>query len=177
MIGILMPLIVVIVLVGVVALVNLLRKQTIKPENLPYRKKDYLLTPAERSFYEVLQRVTGDSMQVFVKVRLADLVWLPKGTQNRQVHLNRVISKHADFVLCNRETVSPVLVIELDDSSHNMSHRRSRDAVVNDILHSVGLPLLRIPAKRSYAPNELSELIRNEINKAHTGISKEAHGW
>src|SRR5713101_3637149 len=112
MIGSLIPIIVVIVLIGVVALVNLLRKQTIKPENLPYRKKDYLLTPAERSFYEVLQRVAGDSMQVFAKVRLVDLVWLPKGTQNRQAHLNRVLSKHVDFVLCNRQTVSPVLVVE-----------------------------------------------------------------
>jgi very-short-patch-repair endonuclease len=176
MIGILMPLIVVIVLVGVVVLVNLFRKQTIKSQNLPFRRKDYLLTRAERSFYEVLQRVAGDNMQVFAKVRLADLVWLPKGTQNRQAHLNRVLSKHIDFVLCHRETVSPVLAIELDDSSHNMSYRQSRDAVVNDILHSAGLPILRIPAKYSYAPNELSELIRNEINKAHTVISKEAHG-
>ncbi len=127
-----MPLIVVIVLVGVVALVNLIRKQTIKPENLPYRKKDYLLTSAERSFYEVLQRVAGDGMQLFAKVRLVDLVWLPKGTQNRQAHLNRVLSKHVDFVLCNRQTVSPILVVELDDSSHNMDHRQGRDAVVND---------------------------------------------
>src|ERR1700752_312435 len=137
MIGILMPLIVVIVLIAVVGLANLLRKKTIKLENSPYRKKDCLLTPAERSFYEVLQRVAGDDMQVFAKVRLVDLVWLPKGTQNRQAHLNRVMSKHVDFVLCNRKTVSPVLVIELDDSSHNMSHRQGRDAVVNDILHSV----------------------------------------
>jgi very-short-patch-repair endonuclease len=176
MIGILMPIIVVIVLIGVVALVNLFRKQTIKLENPPYRKKDYLLTPAERSFYEVLQRVAGDGMQVFAKVRLVDLVWLPKGTQNRQAHLNRVLSKHVDFVLCNRQTVSPILVVELDDSSHNKDDRQGRDAVVNDILHSVGLPILRVSAKRSYAPNELGELIRNEIDKARTGISKEAHG-
>ncbi len=166
-----------VVLVGVVTLVNiLLKKRTAKLDNLPYRKKEYLLTPAERSFYEVLKRVTGDDIQVFAKVRLADLIWLPKGTKNRQTYLNRILSKHVDFVLCNRETVSPVLVIELDDSSHNMGHRQDRDTVLNEILHSAGLPFLRIPAKHSYAPSELSELIRNEISRMGMENSTRAHG-
>lgn len=151
----------VVVLVIFIPLANkFLRRRT--TNDFPYRKKDYLLTPAERSFYEVLQKVAGDNMQVFAKVRLADLVWLPKGTQNLQGHLNRVLSKHVDFVLCNRETLSPVLVVELDDSSHSMSHRQGRDAVVNDILHSAGLPILRISAKCSYVPNELNELIHSK---------------
>jgi hypothetical protein len=41
---------------------------------LPYRKKDYLLTVAERSFYEVLCSVLDGQLLVFAKVRLADLV-------------------------------------------------------------------------------------------------------
>lgn len=155
------------VLVIFIPLANkFLRRRTTKLNDFPYRKKDYLLTPAERSFYEVLQKIAGDNMQVFAKVRLADLVWLPKGTQNLQGHLNRVLSKYVDFVLCNRETLSPVLVVDLDDSSHSMSHRQGRNAVVNDILHySAGLPILRISAKRSYAPNELNELIHSKINR------------
>src|SRR5688500_17038104 len=50
---------------------------------LPYRKKDYLLTRAERSFYGALQAGVGSDYLTFPKVRLADLVWLPKGTARR----------------------------------------------------------------------------------------------
>ena len=59
--------------------------------NLPYRKKDYLLTAAERSFYEVLGSVLDGQLLVFTKVRLADLVYMPKGTANRQTHFNRAL--------------------------------------------------------------------------------------
>ena len=75
--------------------------------NLPYRKKDYLLTAAERSFYEVLCSVLDGQLLVFAKVRLADLVYMPKGTANRQTHFNRIQSKHVDFVLCTRDKLSP----------------------------------------------------------------------
>ena len=131
---------------------------------LPYRKTDHLLTPAERSFYEVLRRIIGDDLRLFVKVRLADLVWLPHDIENRQAHVNRVAAKHIDFVLCDPRTFAPVLAVELDDSSHEARHRQQRDALVNEVLRTVGLPLLRVPVKRSYVPSEVAEDIRSAMN-------------
>jgi hypothetical protein len=130
---------------------------------LPYRKTDHLLTPAERSFYEVLRRITGDDLRLFVKVRLADLVWLPHDIDNRQAHVNRVAAKHIDFVLCDPRTLAPVLAVELDDSSHAARHRQQRDALVNEVLRTVGLPLLRVPVKRSYVPSEVADDIRSAV--------------
>ena len=71
---------------------------------------------------------------VFTKIRLADLVYMPKGTANRQTHFNRIQSKHVDFVLCPRDKLSPVLVIELDDASHEEEARRDRDTFVDAAL-------------------------------------------
>ncbi|HKC75474.1 MAG TPA: DUF2726 domain-containing protein [Chloroflexota bacterium] len=130
---------------------------------LPYRKTDHLLTPAERSFYEVLRRIIGDDLRLFVKVRLADLVWLPHDIENRQAHVNRVAAKHIDFVLCDPRTFAPVLAVELDDSSHEARHRQQRDALVNAVLRTVGVPLLRVPVKRSYVPSEVAEDIRSAM--------------
>jgi hypothetical protein len=130
---------------------------------LPYRKTDHLLTPAERSFYAVLQRILGDELRLFVKVRLADLVWLPHDVENRQAHVNRVAAKHIDFVLCDPRTLAPVLAVELDDSSHAAPHRQQRDALVNEVLRTVGLPLLRVPVRRSYVPSEVADDIRRAI--------------
>ena len=131
---------------------------------LPYRKTDHLLTPAERSFYEVLRRIIGDELRLFVKVRLADLVWLPHDVENRQAHVNRVAAKHIDFVLCDPRTLAPVLAVELDDSSHAARHRQQRDALVNEVLRSAGLPLLRVPVQRSYVPGEIAGHIRSALH-------------
>lgn len=130
---------------------------------LPYRKKDYLLTAAERSFYEVLCSVVDGQLLVFAKVRLADLVYMPKGTANRQTHFNRIQSKHVDFALCTRDKLSPVLVIELDDASHEKESRRDRDTFVDAALTAAGLPILHIPAQRTYVPAEVTAAIQQKL--------------
>jgi Protein of unknown function (DUF2726) len=118
--------------------------------SLPYRRKDYLLTKAERSLFGVLSEAVKDRHFIFAKVRLADLVWLPKGTESRQSHFNKVQSKHVDFVICDRASVRPLVCVELDDASHSESKRQTRDAFVDAALRAAGLPLIRVPARRAY---------------------------
>ena len=132
-------------------------------ETFPYRKKDYLLSRAERSFYEVLRTAVGEEWTIFVKVRLLDLVWLPRGTSNAQSHRNRVQSKHVDFVLSDPRTIGPVLVIELDDASHRRSDRQRRDAFVDAVLQGAGLPILHVAVRSGYVTADLSRQIRAAI--------------
>jgi len=91
------------------------------------------------------------------------LLYLPKGTENRQGHMNRVVSKHVDFVLCDLQNIRPQLVIELDDSSHEREDRRERDAFVDQALEAASLPILHVTAKRTYAPKELADLIEAKL--------------
>ncbi|MGI5917257.1 MAG: DUF2726 domain-containing protein [Anaerolineae bacterium] len=60
---------------------------------------------------------------------------------------NRIDRKHVDFLLCDPQTMAPLLGIELDDSSHRRPDRRARDELVDRIFESAGLPLLRVPAR------------------------------
>ena len=131
----------------------------------PYRRKDYLLTRAERAFFAALQEASGGRYLICAKVRLEDLLWLPKGTVGRQPFRNRVRSRHVDFVLCRPEDIRPMLAIELDDRSHDAEDRKARDTFVNDALADAGLPILRVRAARSYAVSELKHLIGEEIRK------------
>jgi hypothetical protein len=130
---------------------------------LPYKRKDWLLSKAERSFYGVLKQAVGSEYLIFAKIRLADLLWVPKGTPGgRQGHFNRVQAKHIDFVLCDQDNVRPFLAIEVDDSSHGASDRTSRDAFVDEAMRVAGLPMLRVRARGSYNMQEL----RNQIQSA-----------
>jgi very-short-patch-repair endonuclease len=130
---------------------------------LPYRCKNYLLTQAERAFYDVLRPTVGTHFHLFAMVRLADLIYIEKGTANRQSHFNRIQSKHIDFVLCDNESIKPVLAIELDDSSHQRPDRQKRDAFVDEVLLQAGLPLLRVQVRRQYDPNQLRQAIKNAL--------------
>lgn len=162
----LVPLIVVIGIILVIFFINKFTSSSSVPSadisSQPYRKKDFLLTKAERSFYEVLSlAVKNLNVQLFVKVRLADLLYLPKGTDNRQKHINKITSKHVDFVICGLHNLDPVIAIELDDSSHQQANRVARDEFLEKALRDAGLPLLRVPAKESYNVQELASKINS----------------
>ena len=127
---------------------------------LPYRKSEYLLTKAERALYEVLLQSVDEDLLVFPKIRVLDLLWLPKGTENRQTFMNRVQSKHVDFVLCRKDTVSPEVVIELNDKSHRAKSRQQRDEFLESVFRAAGLAFLPIRAQSAYDTRELTRLIK-----------------
>lgn len=122
---------------------------------LHYQKKWYLLSRAERDFYEALRQAIGNRYLIFAKVRLLDLLWLPDKMENRPLYIGRVASKHVDFVLCHPQTVAPALVIELDDASHQRPERQERDIFLNEVLQVAGIPLLRVPVRKSFSASAL----------------------
>jgi hypothetical protein len=121
-----------------------------------YRRRDFL-SKAERSFYRVLQQAVGRGGVVFAKVRLADLLAPAGGFGNEgyQAAFNRISAKHVDFVICGPEDLVPRLAIELDDASHRQATRQERDAFIDAACRTAGLPLMRIPAQRDYAMQQL----------------------
>ncbi|MEZ6243006.1 MAG: DUF2726 domain-containing protein [Phycisphaerales bacterium] len=165
------------VVVGVICFIALVLSKKIEGdtllsggERLDYRRRDWLLTKAERSFLAALDAaVSGghglDGVRVMCKVRLADLVYLPKGMDrsSRARQQNRVNQKHVDFVLVSTDELRPLVVIELDDSSHEREDRRARDGFVDRALGAAGLPLVRVAAARGYVPGELAGRVRGAM--------------
>ncbi|MER3423918.1 MAG: hypothetical protein C4293_12480 [Nitrospiraceae bacterium] len=130
---------------------------------LPYQKKWYFLSPAERDFYETLRQAVGNHYLIFAKVRLLDLLWLPDNMENRLLYIGRVASKHVDFVLCHSRTVAPALAIELDDASHQAPERQERDSFLNEVLRVAGIPLLRVPVRNTFSAPALRSQILDAL--------------
>lgn len=130
----------------------------------PYRRVDALLTPAERSFYEVLRPLAEErGLHVFPKVRLPDLLFVPRGVDDWRTYQNRIQQKHLDFVLCESRMIRPVLAVELDDSSHRRSDRAERDNLVDEILEGAGLPILRVAVRHGYRQAELAAQLDEKL--------------
>jgi hypothetical protein len=135
-------------------------------DDLPYVLKPYLMSKAERSFFGVLEQVTDSSKYyIFPQVSLNNLVNVEKNTGSYQTYHNKVDRKSIDFVLFDRNTISPVLAIELDDSSHDRDDRQERDAFVDGVLAKAGLPLLHVGAQAAYDPKRLAASIASSIER------------
>ncbi|MAY41992.1 MULTISPECIES: DUF2726 domain-containing protein [unclassified Neptuniibacter] len=145
---------------------------------LGYRQKKLLFSAAERSFLGVLdQAIDQDRYRVFGKVRVADLLE-PQPSKNRsewKKAFNKISAKHFDYVICTRDTLSPVCAIELDDQSHNQEKRQQRDELLESACNGAGLPLLRVPAKRTYKPEALKAMLAKRFAaKSQAEASSEA---
>lgn len=128
---------------------------------LPYRRNQFFLTDSEKSFLGVLKSVVPDHLLIALKPRLGDVLYVPRGTEGKRSHTNRINQKHLDFLLCDSRSLNPVLAIELDDQSHQRSDRQSRDEFVDSALKAADIPILHVRASRAYVPLEVKQQIES----------------
>lgn len=124
------------------------------------RLRQDFLSITELSFFRAAEIATRGRFTVLTKINLADLFTSPTRDQG---DWNRISRKHVDFLLCDAQTLKPLLGIELDDSSHARVSAQRGDAVKDAAFASAGLPLLRVSARRGYATTEISALIDDAI--------------
>lgn len=133
---------------------------------LPYQRKESLLTPAELSFYHCLKQTVGNKLDIFAQVRVADVLEVTADRSKRQSFFNRISGKHFDFLLCHPKTSMIILAIELDDSSHKRKDRKERDSFLNQACEDANLVLLRFPVAPSYDVKELKTSLQEGINQS-----------
>ncbi len=132
-------------------------------EAAQHSRKASILTPREGRFYPSLLSAVGSDYTVMSKVRLWDFIKLENDPPERKQYINRLSCRHVDFLLCEPVTLKPLLVIELDDSSHQdqNSFAADNDRYKNELFANAGMPLLRLP-RTDYSPRQL----RNKIEEA-----------
>lgn len=135
--------------------VGLLPKSSVD-DALPYGLRDDFVSPAELSFYRVLQQVISDKAEVCPKVSLRDIFFVKKPDKNLS-YLNKISYKHVDYLLCAPDTLRPLAGVELDDSSHKKADRIERDRFVEEVFKAAGLPLIRFQNQRNYSLEEVAD--------------------
>ena len=118
-----------------------------------YRLVKQLLTANERAFYEALRLALPVGTVIMVQVALNRVVevrnpW--RGDSWRDPRWNRIAQKSLDFVVMRSADARPVVVIELDDASHERPERRRRDELLDAVLASAGLPIIHQPVLPVY---------------------------
>lgn len=129
----------------------------------PYQKKNYLLSVAEKLFYTTLRQAVNDEFYIFPQINLDKIIFVEKGTGKYLSYYRKMNQYSVDFLLCDKNSISPVLAIELDDSSHDTEKRQNRDQFVNQALQAAGIKVLRIPCKSGYDVAELINQVKAKM--------------
>lgn len=115
-------------------------------------KSKNLLTPNEQRFFYCLTRAVP-KYHIAVQVSLSAMI------ESEYFARSQYRTYYADFVICDKQTFKPLLVIELDDRTHNSQKRYQQDVRKNTILHEANIPLYRMTAKMKYDTAEIKNII------------------
>ena len=124
----------------------------------------YYLTPGELAFFAALEPAVSHLSRVFVQVPLAALIEVRASDRKAQTaQYNRIDRKRVDFVLVDAKTLVVQAVVELDDRSHFLDDRRSRDELVDEAVAKAGIKIIRFPAQASYNSDQILERITKAL--------------
>jgi hypothetical protein len=154
----------ILLLLAVIVIIYLLYKNKRKEEvieavdtkSYTYAKK-CLMTEMEKKFFAAIKKSAGENYTVQPQVKLATIIE-KQGDFKYQNELYRNI----DFGIFD-ENYNIVLLIEINDETHNEPNRKKRDAKVRDISKIAGIPLITFYTKygvnQKYIDEKIHEII------------------
>ncbi|MGN7100336.1 DUF2726 domain-containing protein [Ralstonia holmesii] len=106
--------------------------------------KPALMDKWEAELYERLV-VALKASHVFPQVAMSAFL---KEAKRRNGGRNAFAQKYVDFLVCERGTLKPLYVIELDGRSHGSASAKQRDAKRDALLASAGIPIRRYTSSK-----------------------------
>lgn len=123
----------------------------------PYRVRNHFITENELKFYNALKLAVGERAVIQAQIGLWAICEVPRSYKDYTTAMNHVDRKRVDFLLCDPDSMMPIVAIEVNDRSHERRDRRERDAAVKSVLEEAGLPLLNVRADYAYDSGEVAE--------------------
>ena len=130
-------------------------------ENKKYFLKENLLNEYEMKFFNIVRETLKSKYVIVPQVNLQTIIETDSNKRNDELFRN------VDFIIYYEKEYKPLLAIELNGKQHKTNeYWKERDKSVQQILNSVGLPLLTIDIKvlKKLTDDELCKNAK-EINK------------
>ena len=121
-----------------------------------------LMTLYERKIYNILLKL-GDNYKIIPQINLASII-----RKKNNNHYYSDLFRNIDFAIFDKDCSNLLMLIEIDDSTHNSYKRRQRDEKVNNICHDVGIKILHFytsyPNEEGYVLNRILKNLNNNID-------------
>ncbi len=144
--------------------------------DLPYVKGASMFLSAERAtlhpsalaLLPVLSEAVGERFRIFGHVRMNRVIGYQPGLEPGRLRRarRRLDQRYFDFVLCHPHDLSLAAVVELDLGQSQLADGEVRDDLGQRICALVGLPYLRLLARREFAAADVRELVMDLFPEA-----------
>ena len=126
------------VAVGIALLITVaivLGAKLLSQNRIRYSKKDCLLTELEKRYYQEFTEILGSRYIVLPQINLATVI------NKESAGFRTELFRNIDFGVFDKN-LTPLLLIEINDPSHNREDRIERDESVRKICKKARLPLV-----------------------------------
>ena len=152
----------IIIIISISAVIKLMKKNneivTIKNEETIYTNKP-LMTQYEYKFYKILKKLE-DEYIILPQLNLASVV---KKINNNKYY--NELFRNIDFAVFTKDYQKLLLLIEINDKTHNDRKRIDRDLKVQKICNDINVPLIKFYTNYPNEPNYVINRILNIIKK------------
>jgi len=127
-------------------------------EKISYEKKHSVLAREHGIFFNALQKAIGTEHQILTNINAADVLSVVANNNAliAQVATKNISAKQFDFVLCEKESLSPVCIILLDDNL---------DSLLINTCESASLPIARFRMQIEYDVDNLKKVISQALGE------------
>lgn len=136
------------------------KKEIIREETI-YQKRN-LMTNYEYKFYQNIKELE-DEYQIVPQLNLAAVT--------KKINNNRYYSelfRNIDFAIFSKDYQELLLLIEINDQTHNNYNRRDRDMKVKKICNDIGVKLItfytKYPNEKTYVINRIKNELESKKN-------------
>lgn len=126
-----------------------------------YQIRESILEQGERSLYHALSLIIAQRALVLTKVKLS-AIFTPTSLTGSQLSNTFLDRFTADFVICDRQTTKPLLIIQQEQetpSCRSVITRASLNEAMGRLAQTCGLPFLVLPSESAYRMDRLLRLI------------------
>jgi len=132
----------------------------------PFTKKRSLLTGNEKKLLKLLEGFSSlDTYYIYPQLHLSTFLKVKDGANDLKGKFDWLNKLYVDFVIFDKETLSPLLVIELNDSTHKWDSRKARDEFVAKALEENGIPLLTFTTNQLASRDVIDNILQEELSK------------
>lgn len=151
-------------------LINKSKKNTYHKSTPPQKKEEQehkyeskgLLTDYEKYFFDTISNEFGMKYYIMPQVNLASVV---NKIKDFPTQYQNELYRNIDIGIFDKSNMTPLLLIEINDKTHNQQKRIARDKKVHEICKLANLQLITFysnyPNKREYIIKRINEALSN----------------
>lgn len=136
----------------------------IKNQNFIYERRASLMTQTEMRYYTAIRSVLSENYILQPQINLASVI-----IRTDNAHFANELFRNADFGVFDKQ-YKPILLIEINDNSHNQKNRQARDIKVKNICQEAGIPLVTFWTNKGINPEYMQIRINAAIEESKNPV-------